>query len=330
MKPFVTIIVPALDERTEIKECILSLTMQTFPSPQMEIIVIIDGKGEQKIKDDLDALNIKNLTVVQNTKFGSAAARNLGVSLAKKKTTHFAYTDADCIASKMWLSTLVENIENLPGRVGCVGGANLTPKNDPPFSQIIGFLEQTLLGGGGSAQGSRVAKRRRVASIPNCNSLYREEWWRSTKQDERLIVGQDGEFNYRLSKKGCRFVVVPGAIVWHHRPNTMAKHVRRMYNYGIATARIFKKHPDILRIRGYALPPVFLVLGSTALFLIGFVIPLAWALLVLGLGIYAALVFFTMLQVAFQSARLGSLRVLFVLPLQHICYALGFLRGIIW
>lgn len=328
-KPFVTIVVPVLHERTQIKECVISLTRQTYPQKNIALIVIIDGKGDSRIKDDLEVMGIKNLIVLQNKRFGSASARNLGTSLADKKTKYFAFTDADCIASKVWLSTLVSAIEDLPGRVGCVGGANPTPKNDPPVAQIIGHLEQTLLGGGGSVQGSKTVKRRRVASIPNCNALYRAEWWHKASQDERFIVGQDGEFNYRLAQKGCGFVVVPGAIIWHHRPSSVFYHVRRMYKYGIATARIFRKHPGILKVRWYAMPPVLLVLGSVFLGVLGIILPLAWTLLAISLGVYGALILFTMLQVALRSAMWSSWLVLFLLPAQHIFYAFGFLSGLI-
>ena len=96
-------------------------------------------------------------------------------------------------------------------------------------------------------------KPRIVASIPNCNALYKKELWKKNRQDESLIVGQDGEFNYRLSQQGIRFLVIPEAVVWHHRTSTVKGFARRMFRYGEATAKIFLKHPGILRTRWYAL-----------------------------------------------------------------------------
>ncbi len=35
--------------------------------------------------------------------------------------------------------------------------------------------------------------------------------------DERFVVGQDGDLNYRINKKGYKFLYIPEAIVLHHR-----------------------------------------------------------------------------------------------------------------
>jgi len=101
-----------------------------------------------------------------------------------------------------------------------------------------------------------------------------------------------------------------------------------MYKYGLATARIFKKHPGILHVRWYALPPVFLLVGSIALAITGLLFPLAWIVLAVVLGAYAALILLTTIQVAFKSGRLASVWSIFLIPCQHIAYALGFLYGL--
>lgn len=327
VKPLVSVIIPVASELTLIQECLLSLFRQTYPKDRFSIIVVIDAQGDPCIKGDLDALGAQNLTVVQNTGHGSASARNLGVSLADKKTNYFAFTDADCIVSETWLEVLVKHIEDAVEPIGCVGGINLTPKNDPAVAQVIGCLEQTLLGGGGSAQGSVISMPMVVASIPNCNALYRAAWWQKNKQDEDLIIGQDGEFNYRLAKQGCRFVIVPGAVVWHHRPSKVARHIRRMYFYGVATAHIFRKHPGILYVRWYALPPAALLVGTIMLTLLGLILPVAWLILAIGLGIYAVLVLLTTIEVAMRSGRFASTLTILLLPCQHMAYAFGFLYG---
>jgi cellulose synthase/poly-beta-1,6-N-acetylglucosamine synthase-like glycosyltransferase len=328
-KPLVTVIVPVKDERTYIKECVLSLSRQSYPAENLKIIVVIDRAGDGLINLDLNSMPIENLTVVMNTKKGPAAARNLGVSLADKYTDFFAFTDADCVASESWVYNLIEAITSLPQDVCCVGGENRFPQNDPVIAKLLGYLEQTLIGGGGSAQGSVRTSIRQVRSIPNCNALYRARCWHENKQDESLIVGQDGEFNYRLEKKGWRFMVIPDVIVYHHRPGSVIKHAIRMWRYGFATARICKKHPGILRVRWYALPSVLLMSGSLTLVVLGYWWPMSWTLLAVGFGLYAVLLLFITLQVMTQTGMWQSLAIPFLLLVQHCVYAAGFVYGLL-
>jgi len=325
--PFVTVIIPVKDELSYVRECVLSLARQSYGADNFRIIVVIDSLGNDHIKLDLEALGIKNLSVFKNTKRGPAAARNLGVSLADKRTEFFAFTDADCIIEENWLLILVDTFASLPKEIGCVGGVNLVPKNDPVISRLLGFLEQTLIGGGWSAQGGLSSSIRDVKSIPNCNALYRAKWWVGNMQDESLIVGQDGEFNYRLEKKGCRFAVIPNAIVWHHRPTNFRKHSRRMWKYGTVTGLIFKKNPGILAVRWYAVPPILLLLGSITLAILGMRWSFAWTLLGMGLAIYAASILFTTLEVALYSRMWQSVLVPILLMIQHFVYSIGFIRG---
>jgi glycosyltransferase involved in cell wall biosynthesis len=325
--PFVTVIIPVKDERSYVRECVLSLARQSYPVDNFRIIVVIDLLGNDHIKSDLETLGIKYLSVVKNRNRGPAAARNLGVSLADKRTEFFAFTDADCIIDQNWLLVLVDAVASLPEEIGCVGGVNLVPKDDPVISRLLGFLEQTLIGGGWSAQGSFSSAIRDVRSIPNCNALYRAKWWVENKQDESLIVGQDGEFNYRLEKSGCRFAVIPNAIVWHHRPTNIRKHTRRMWKYGAVTGLIFKKEPGILAVRWYAVPPILLLFGSIILAILGAWWPFAWILLGMGLALYTTAILFTTLEVVFYSRMWQSALVPLLLLIQHFIYSFGFIRG---
>lgn len=326
MKPFVSIITPVKDELGYLRECIASVSMLDYPKDSYEHIVVIDKKSANANSIKALAKEKPNLIIIDGG-IGSAANRNIGAAHANPKASFLAFTDADCTVDKQWLSFLVIAILQAQDAIGCVGGVNLVPYDDSSLAHLFAAMEATLLGGGGSSQGTVATAEKEVPSIPNCNALYRRTLWVDNKQDESFLVGQDGEFNHRLAKQGVRFRVVPGAIVFHHRSGTIKHYLVRMFRYGQATRRIAAKHPSILRVRWYSLGPVALIIGSILLLLVSW-----WSTIALTLlsGILAVYFFFIILTaIIWVIPRRGAIGFLsFILfPLQHIAYGLGFLRG---
>jgi cellulose synthase/poly-beta-1,6-N-acetylglucosamine synthase-like glycosyltransferase len=333
MTSFVSIIVPVKAEHKYITECIASLMNLDYPKESYEILVVLDKNATDEVKKALKPYANK-VKLLQSKKAGSAANRNLGASKAGSKAKYLAFTDADCVVDKQWLRTLVSRMDVLSKKekdIGVVGGLNLIPNSDNNFAKTVGAMEQTLLGGGGSVQGSIMSKEQTVASLPNCNAMYKRVLWKENKQDEKLITGQDGEFNYRLGRKGVRFLAIPDAIVWHHRTNTLKGFVRRMFKYGEATARIFRKHRDIdfLRIRWYGLVPVAALLMFIALVVLSLFSLAALYTLAFALGMYAAADIMTAISVVEKTGKAYSVISLLLLPLQHFLYAVGIIKGMV-
>lgn len=325
--PFVSVIVAVRNEEKYIRECLDGLLRQTVKD--FEVLVVIDPTSTDNTTQLARSYSRKrpNIYVLKGTKRGAAAQRNLGVRRARG--TCLAFTDGDCVPGKRWLETLVHELEQAPDRVGCVGGVTLVPKSDNAIAQVIGALEGTTLGGGRSAQATPSTRKRYVQSIPNCNALYKRQCWQQEQQDESLIVGQDGEFNYRLSKRGWKFLVIPNAKVWHHRPSTIGKHVRRMYKYGEATAEIMKKHLGILRVRWYALLAVAFCLGTLLALVLSIWYPQLLLILGLGWALYVLALFYPTYQVWSRTKLSASLLTPIILVGQHVSYAFGFLRGLV-
>lgn len=325
MQPFISIITPVKNESSYIVECINSLLSLDYPKNSYEIIIILDKNATKEVENALAVFKDK-INIARSKKAGSAANRNFGVSIADKKSRYFAFTDADCVASKGWLKSLASRMEKAgkeDKKIGCIGGLNLVPESDNDFAKVIGAIEQTLLGGGGSAQGSISGNERFVPSIPNCNALYRRELWMKNRQDERLIIGQDGEFNYRLSKQGNKFLVIPNAVVWHHRTNNLKGYVKRMYKYGVAAARISRMHPGILKVRWYALLSLIAMFIALILLIVSLKTFLVLAI------VYIATLLLTTLQVIIKTKKPAALLTPVLLFLQHVLYNAGFLAGLL-
>ena len=316
--PFVSVVVGFRNEERYIEECIESLLRLDYPQDSYEII-IVDGMSTDRTRELVQKYPVRFLL---NERKNVAAARNLGVQ--NSMGDFVAFTDGDCKADPLWLKTLVTEMKNAPEDVACVGGPNLIFDTDPVFGRVVGHAQETFLGSGGSAQSKNSLKKHYVSSLPNCNAMYKKNTIIEAGYfDERFVVGQDGDLNYRINKKGYKFLYIPEAIVLHHRRGTLKSFSVRMFKYGMWMGELFKKHGEF--VRWYAILPSVAILFSVFSLIISpvYTTPII-VLLLMGI-LYLILVFIASIQVIFKMKSKYGLYALVVIPVQHITYGMGFL-----
>lgn len=316
--PFVSVIVGIRNEEKFIEECIESLLNLDYPKDSYEII-IVDGMSTDKTCDLVQKYPVKLLL---NERKNVAAARNLGVKNARGEL--IAFTDGDCKVDPLWLKTLVREMQASPEDVVCFGGPNLIFDTDPVFGRVVGYAQESFLGSGGSAQSKNSTKKHYVGSLPNCNAMYKKAAIQEVGGfDERFVVGQDGDLNYRIGKKGNKFLYIPNAQVLHHRRGTLKSFSVRMFKYGMWMAELFKKHGEF--VRWYAFLPSIAIVFAVALLIASIKYSTPSLLLLTLTAVYFILVFVTSIQVAYKMKSKYGLFALFIIPVQHIAYGLGFL-----
>ncbi len=95
----ISVIIPTYDRKNELNRCLASLSKQTYPKEQFEIIVIDDASNGHK---------------------GPAHARNLGIKKAKGEI--IAFIDDDAVCQEDWLEKALphfsdKNIAGVEGRI---------------------------------------------------------------------------------------------------------------------------------------------------------------------------------------------------------------------
>jgi glycosyltransferase involved in cell wall biosynthesis len=83
--PYVSVLVPARNETTLIRPCVVSLMMQDYPAHKYEVIVIDDSSSDTTVKvvQELQRQHA-NLTLTKNKGIGTADARNTGLSCSRR------------------------------------------------------------------------------------------------------------------------------------------------------------------------------------------------------------------------------------------------------
>ena len=103
----ISVIVPFYNEQAHLVQCIESLRAQSLPADRFEIIVVDNNSTDRSAEI---AGQFGDVTVIQERKAGSYAARNAGVQRAKGRI--LAFTDADCEVARDWLERILQAFAN--------------------------------------------------------------------------------------------------------------------------------------------------------------------------------------------------------------------------
>ncbi len=255
--PFISIIIPAKNEEKLIRGCIRSLNQLDYPKEKIEII-IVDGLSTDNTSGVAREMGA---TVISNAKQTVSPGRNIGFEKARGDL--IAFTDADCVVDKNWLSNSIKYFEK-DNTVACVGGPNLTPSDESDFGKAVGFVFDQPVFAAGSIHARDLNEVKEVSSIPGCNAIYRQSILTKVMPlDESMLTGDDTLLNRKILDLGCRLLYTPDVRVLHYRRPTPGKLWRQFYRYAIGRLQVGKKDKRLLNmahvITGLSLPLCILI-----------------------------------------------------------------------
>lgn len=129
--PFISVAIPAYNEEKRIGNCLKSLSHQTLPKDQYEIIVVVSTKTTDRTAEICKEYGVK----VIFEKPGIGLARFRGFEVAKGEI--LVGTDADTVVTENWLEVILDDFKD--NSLVCVTGPVLL-KSNSTFSQRLGFL----------------------------------------------------------------------------------------------------------------------------------------------------------------------------------------------
>ena len=181
----ISVIIPTFNEEENIAQCLVSLSHQTIPRGEYEIIVVDGGS-----KDATCAIAKKYAdSVIVQTSRKVGGARNDGVMVAKGEI--IATTDADCILPPGWLERIVRDFKK-PGVVQVYGP--VYPIEEGLGNQFSLFLANTY---------SRIGYYSRIFYYTlGCNTAFRKEAFEKAGMYRCIDAGDDLEIAMRLKDLG--------------------------------------------------------------------------------------------------------------------------------
>lgn len=310
---FVSVIVPVFNNADTLGDCLQALAHQTIGAEQYEVIVVDDGSTD----GSAEVAARPGVTVIRQEHAGAAAARNRGAQQAQGQLLLF--TDADCRPERDWIEQMLAPFAD-PAVAG-VKGVYRTRQRSPVarFTQVE--YEEKY---------GRLARRKRIDFVDTYAAAYRRDLFLAHGGfDPAFLLDEDQEFSYRLARAGCKLVLAPAAVVYHHHPATVGDYARRKVQLGRWKVHVHVRHPAQAVHDSYTpwTQKAQLVLlpltGGAALGAAFGLLPWIWTALLAGLGLA------TTLPLLLRAARQGW-SVVAVAPLLALVRALALAIGLAW
>jgi len=323
-EPYVSVIIPCLNEERFIRKCLESVVANDYPKDRLEVLVV-DGMSKDGTRMIIDEFVRQNpfIKLLENPKKITPIAMNIGIKSADgeiimKMDAHTKY-DSD------YISKCVRYLYEF--KADNVGGIlKMLPAENTYFAQGIVFSLSHPFGVGNSY--FRIGSRRPKWVDTVSFGCYRKQVFEKIGlYDENLVRGQDMDLNLRLKRAGGKALLHP-EIIGHYyaKPNLMV-FVKHNWNNGLWAILPFlytKGMPVSLR----HVVPIAFVATLIISGILGLVMrPFLW----LFLGIIVTYIFANLSASSEITWRERDLRYIAVMPLifvlLHVSYGLGSLWG---
>ncbi len=245
-EPFLSVILPVLNEGVFIGETLDQLLAQRYDPSRYEILVA-DGGSTDNTRAIVAgyARRYSRVRLLENEGRLSSAGRNVAVCASRgeivllvdfghcriddpwhlaEAASAFARSGADCLGRPQSLDIRDQTATGALQRA--VAAARASRLGHHPNSHIYSDREGFV-----PPQSVAVAYRR---SVFETVGLF----------DEGFDACEDVEFNHRAARAGLRCYFTPRVRVFYHPRATLAGLFRQMSRYGKGRVRLLRKHPD--------------------------------------------------------------------------------------
>jgi cellulose synthase/poly-beta-1,6-N-acetylglucosamine synthase-like glycosyltransferase len=318
--PFVSIIIPTRNEEKNIFRVLSSIKSLNYPKNKLEIL-IVDGNSKDKT---VEIAKDNGARVIFNRKKIRGAGCRIGVKKAKGEI--IAFTDADCTVPKNWIKDLIPYLNDTS--VACVGGPNITPKDDVLFAKAVGNV-LVLLTSVGARYGLTSKEVIEVYHNPGCNAIYRKEAILDVGNFNSLLMTcEDEELDFRIIKKGYKILFTPKVSVNHYRRPTYKKLLVQSYRFAFGRWQAIKLHSLMAKWFHFA-PSIFLASLLISIGLIVFVESFRLYTSLFLVSAFLTLLFMTLMLTI--KKRIVPFYTYFFIILSWIFgWGIGFLMGLVF
>ena len=213
----------------------------------------------------------------------------------------------------------------VPDATSACGGPGVTPAADSERQRAGGAVFAAALVTAGTRHRYVAESQRDVDALPSCNLLIRRETFlRDADASSRVWPGEDILACVFATRNGDRIVYDPEALVYHHRRDLFAPHVKQVWNYGRFRGDFLRRFDRTWRDAPYFVPAAFVAAHAVLL-------PLAMRKRSRGsalaaIGTYAVLVALSAVREA-RVARADPLLVAAGIYVTHMTYGTGTISG---
>ncbi|MEM2974217.1 MAG: glycosyltransferase [Candidatus Micrarchaeia archaeon] len=223
-EPSVTILVTLKNAASTIKPCIDSLLKLDYNNYEILVVDAFSTDGSYEILKKYG----KKIKLYQVRGWAPVA---YNWALRKIKTKYVALIDSDNVVPRDWIKKIIKGFDSPD--VLEVAGFCASPKNVSTLQYLLGReLEDRYEHFG-----------KYLSRAPTMNVMIRTDIAKKLKFNEKLRVGYDTDFSFRLTKIG-KIRYVPEAKVLHYHRASWSKFFRQQYITAISSVMLYTKYPS--------------------------------------------------------------------------------------
>lgn len=291
----------------------------------MKKITIVIPAGENTEIEAIKSIDTKKIETIVERGKNPSLNRNKGIK--KSKTEFVAFINAHTFLRENWYSEVI-NFFNKHKEIDIVGGPQLTPRNQKGFALASGIALSSIFGAGIVAKrygGFRENLDADETQITSANLICRKGVFKKVRFDESLYPGEDPKFISDAKKNKMKIAYSPSIVVFNKRRESALELIKQIFNYGQTRPRK-EKINETLKKPFFLIPSIFVLylifLPSLSLISNLMIIPLiAYVFLDIAFSLYESL--------KNKNYFVWS-KLIFIYPLIHLSYGIGFIKGIIF
>jgi glycosyltransferase involved in cell wall biosynthesis len=320
--PFVSVIIPILNEVNYIEACLQSVFQQEYPSDKVEVLVLDGGSTDGTLDKVKKLINDSSgqVRLIHNPGKTQVKAFNLGVKEGKGDI--FIRLDAHAGYQSNYILKCVETLART-GAANAGGWCTTQPSGKSLLAKAIALVCQMRFGIGGAK--FRVGGKAGPVDTVPFGAFPRETFEKVGLMNEVLVRGEDNEFNSRIRSAGLMVYFNPEISCTYYARKTVAAFMKQLYANGLYHILTLKVNRCGCSVRHFI--PFFFVMTLLFCAVLGFASTVFWKLGGVVLGFYL----FVDLLASLGTAKKHGFVYLLILPwllgLAHITYGAGTLCG---
>lgn len=321
-RPFVSIVIPCLNEEASLPECLDSILSQDYPRDKLEIL-IADGGSSDDTLGVIERYAASNpaatIRVVKNPDRIQAAGCNRAI--AESRGDVIVRMDAHARYQRDYVTSCVNELAKTGAEI--VGGAQRAVWRTPFQRAMVAALESPLAMGGAAY---RNPSSEGFVDTVWLGAFRRDAFEHVGLYDPSAVTNEDAELNHRVIRAGGKVFLSRNIVAYYYPRESLRALARQYFRYGMGRARTSLKHRSLQSPRPIA--PLLLVI---ALLAVAFASPFSSAaeasLALLG-SIYLGIVSLEASRMGFRRGLDIAPDILAILPTIHFAWGTGFLAGL--
>ena len=318
--PFVSVVLPVLNEERFIEACLTSVLTQDYPPDRYEVIVA-DGGSTDRTREIVSAIAARDARVRLIDNPGRMQAAGLNRAIAASTGDVIARQDghAEWASDHLRRSVallLATGADNVGGRQEAIG--------DGASERAIAHAMGSPFGVGGAR--FRYSEEEEEMPTVFLGTFRRSAFERVGLFDEAYPPHEDYELNERIRSTGGRIIFSPDIRTRYHVRSGLTALGRQYYRYGRGKVRVARASPGVIRPYHLAAPALVLAIPVIAAMA---VTGQGRRLAITGVGVYATACVIAG-QVAARTEPLGvRARTSAAFAVMHVAWGSGFWAGVL-